>query len=244
MYAGDASVYGFCLSKHAGGLPTLKDMEEVCLKAGEWERDCRHGWVSGRMNALDDFSTEELLGACGENPDCTFELLDFRPASEPLTQLSLCTQYAGRYGRDCAGHAIQRWWLNDPDEEEVLRVTSTPTPYPDKVGYWIGVNVQCYGKGTCAGEPHFMSNCEKAVENFERKPDRCPARTKTPMHPGFRPQDLAPNQPGGQPGGQPGSSNQTRPGTPPTHPGGGQPPGQGGHIPGGQPGQPPAGGGQ
>ena len=190
-------------------------MLTVCTQAGEWELDCRHGWVSGRMNNTDEFTIEELLSACGENPDCTFELLDFRPADEPLTQLSRCTQYAGKYGRDCAGHAIQRWWLTNPDEEEVLRVTSTPTPYPDKVGYWVGVNVQCYSQGTCQGDPHFVLNCEKAVENFSRNPDRCPARTKTPMHPGFRPQDQAPKLPG---------QNQ-----------GVHAPGQGGHQPGGQP---------
>ena len=193
-------------------------MLEVCLKAGEWERDCRHGWVSGRMNAVDQFSMEELLEACGQNPDCTFELLDFRPAEDPLTQLNLCSLYAGQYGRDCAGHAIQRWWLTDPDEEDLLRVTSTPTPYPDKVGYWIGVNVQCFSKGTCAGDPHFAHNCEKAVENFVRNPDLCPARTKTPMHPDSRSQDLAPFRPDAIPTG-PAKSH----GSPPIHPGhGGQ----------------------
>ena len=193
-------------------------MVTVCTQAGEWELDCRHGWVSGRMNNTEEFPIEELLSACGQNPDCTFELLDFRPADEPLTQLSRCTQYAGKYARDCAGHAIQRWWLTNPDEEEVLRVTSTPTPYPDKVGYWVGVNVQCYSQGTCQGDPHFVLNCEKAVENFSRNPDRCPARTKTPMHPGFRPQDQAPKMPG---------QNQ-----------GIHAPGQGGHQPGGRPMQP------
>jgi hypothetical protein len=225
-YAGNDSVYGFCLAKYAGGIPTLEDMLRVCGEAGEWELDCRHGWVSGRMNAVDEFSTEELLGACGQNPDCTFELLDFRPADEPLTQLNLCTQYAGKYARDCAGHAIQRWWLEDPDEEEVNRIAFTPTPYPDKVGYWLGVNVQCYSQGACVGDPHFVLNCEKAVENFSRNPDRCPARTKTPMHPGFRPQDLAPNQPGQNQPGQPGQNQPMRA------------PGQGGHVPGGQPPQP------
>ena len=117
-YAGDPSIYGFCISKHAGGIPSLQEMLEVCGKAGEWELDCRHGWVSGRMNNTDEFSTEDLLGACGNNVDCTFELLDFRPADEPLTQMALCTQYAGKYARDCAGHAMQRWWLTDPSEEE------------------------------------------------------------------------------------------------------------------------------
>jgi len=188
--------------------------------SGEWEAECRHAWVSGRMNSDSGFSTEALLSACGENPDCTFELLDFRPEEDPLDQINLCTRYAGRYARDCTGHALQRWWLTSPDKEEIERVSGTPLQFPDRLGYYLAASVVCTNTlDECIGEPRAMDNCNRSVNHFERNPEQCPETQIRPMHPNITPNQLAPNQQQNTPR-PPGTPRPmgTPPGTPPSTP--------------------------
>ncbi|MEC8381579.1 MAG: hypothetical protein VXZ96_14710 [Myxococcota bacterium] len=192
QYQSSAETNGSCVYKFAGGFPSIDEVNRLCPMAGEWERECRHAWVSGRMNASSGVDTQTLLEVCGENIDCTFELLDFRPSTDVLEQIALCTKYTGDYGRDCTGHAMQRWWHSKPDADDTKRVAQTPTAFPDRVGYYIAVNVACGKTGSCEGDPRMQTVCEKAADNFQRNPDRCPPQEKRPLHPNVRPQDLIP----------------------------------------------------
>ena len=74
QYQSSAETYGYCIYKFAGGFPSIDEVNCLCPMAGEWERECRHAWVSGRMNSNSGVDTETLLEVCGENIDCTFEL--------------------------------------------------------------------------------------------------------------------------------------------------------------------------
>ena len=167
-YRSMADTYGYCLYKFAGGLPDEAAVERVCGMAGDWEDECRHAWVAGRMNPDSPFSTEALLRVCGENPDCAFELLDFRPADLVDDQLARCRDHAGRHASDCTGHAMQRWWLRGVDTDEVARVASMRTDFPRKVGFYLAVSVQCDEVGSCEGDPAVQDACERQVEAFSR----------------------------------------------------------------------------
>ena len=106
----DADLLGYCLYSLAGGFPAKSEMERLCGLAGDWEGDCRHAWVAGRMKDEENYETTELLEICGDNSDCSFEVLDFRPHPDLKEQLERCRRYAGTHHADCAGHAAQRWW--------------------------------------------------------------------------------------------------------------------------------------
>lgn len=240
------NAYGYCVYRYVGGLRTVAEMESACALAGDWSSACHHAWVSGRMQPNTGFSTEELLAACGGNPDCAFELIDFRPEADPVEQMKLCAAHAGPYARDCAGHAMQRWWLTDPSAEEWAYLAQYTTPFADRVGYWLGVEVGCFSKGTCAGVGFVQQQCEQSLAQFQAKPATCPKREKAPLNMPLNSsatQELwLPGQGGGQGQGQGGGTpppNQSQ-GTP------GQPQGMPGQ-PQGMPGQPqgmPGGGGR
>jgi len=218
-YASDSTVFEYCLYSIARSYTDAEEADLQCSLAGEWEADCRHNWVSGRMKSESGFSTEELVEACAGNDDCTFELLDFRPDPNLETQLKLCFKYAGRYRGDCGGHASQRWWLTEPDLAEWQRVASLETPFPEKVGYWLGVSVACEGIGDCSlAQSAAQSPCQRQVDTVGRRSDRCPSREKKRM-PGS--QREAPSEASAAPGAQ-SPDGSPRP-DPTTH----------GHVPGG-----------
>ncbi len=157
-------------------------MKRQCSQAGDWEGECRHAWVAGRMKE-EGASLEYLLDICGDNADCSFEVLDFRPDPDLVVQLSLCRKYTGPHHADCAGHAAQRWWRTSPDEEELLRVGALATDYPDKVGWWVGVSVICENRGNCeSGHPQSRKFCESAVKTMTKDPLQCPSKTPKDMH--------------------------------------------------------------
>lgn len=216
-YIGDENTYGYCIYRFAGGMQTREEMEDACGRAGSWESDCRHGWVAGRMQRDSGFETQDLLEACGDTPDCTFELIDFRPDPDPIVQIGLCAQYTGPYGRDCAGHAMQRFWLTDPSEEDWARVATARVPFQDRVGYWLGVEVQCFQKGTCMGDGPVLHNCQQTVSDFQQRPSRCPPRQQNQQHQTIT-QPNTPRQPGHPPGQQPNQQPNQRPNQQPGQP--------------------------
>lgn len=177
----DGDLYGYCIYKYAGGIPTVAAVDIYCPKAGRWDTDCRHSWVAGRMAESSGVDMELLLKVCGDNPDCTFELLDFRPADDVVVQMRRCLEYTGKHADDCSSHALQRWYHTQPDAEEVARVVAFPTPYHDKMGYWVGAAVQCQGQGACPDNQQAGTFCRNAVENFAQAPTSCPASTKQPL---------------------------------------------------------------
>lgn len=169
------NAWGYCVYKHAGGFPTAADVEALCPTSGDWEDACRHAWVAGRMAPGSGFETSQLLEVCGDNADCSFELLDFRPEAEVTDQIAQCTDHAGRHADECVGHAMQRWWIAGPDAAEVVRVSSLNAGYPRKIGYQIAVSTFCSGVGTCAGYGENQSICETQVDIFRRRPETCPS---------------------------------------------------------------------
>lgn len=225
--------FGYCLYKVAGGLPDIASVNRVCALADDWADECRHAWVAGKMNADSAYSMEALLELCGDNADCAFELLDFRPAELVDDQLERCRLYAGKHAADCTGHAMQRWKLAGVDAEEVARVVALPTAFPRKVGFWAAVSVQCDGVGTCEGNGAVQAACEGQVEAFTRKPQTCPGNVKAPLQPGKTP---AAAVAGRSPGGGSGGGAVTGPSTP------GDPPVAGGPTPPPGAGQPGTGG--
>jgi hypothetical protein len=221
----NTEVYGYCVTKSAGGFRTVEDVERLCATAGDWEEECRHAWVAGRMHADSGVSTDVLLEVCGANDDCRFELLDFRPEDDVLIQMDLCRKHAGKHAPDCVGHAMQRWWQAGVDQAEIDRVAAAPTPYPNKVGFWIGVSVGCYGIGACPDDGQTGDFCRSTVENLSRNKNRCPTRSKKPL---AHNRDRGPSGAGNPPSGS------ARPGTP----GGRTPPKPRGKAPGRPPGKP------
>jgi len=192
-------IYGYCVYRFAVGFPTIEEMERMCAEAGPWEERCRHAWVAGDRMALgSEFSKEDLLGACGTNIDCTFELLDARPEADALIQLELCRRHTGQHSPDCAGHAMQRWFEGGPDAAEIARVLEAPTAFPHKVGYYAGAAVACFGVGECAGPEAVQKRCAVGVEKFQREPQQCRHVGKLPMHQSMNP---APPRRNSAPGG-------------------------------------------
>lgn len=190
IYQDDADVYGYCLYKFAGGFPNIEEVDRLCPMAGKWEKECRHAWVSGRMQPNSGLDTETLLGICDGNPDCTFELIDFRPDPDVIKQMTYCIDYVGPYTRDCLGHAMQRWWYTAPDAEEVARVATFSTPYPDRLAFYIAASVACSNIGTCDGDERMKRICETNAANYRKSPTRCPAQEEKPMHGSMKPEDF------------------------------------------------------
>lgn len=184
--------YGYCLYKYSGGFRTAEEIEHFCPQAGNWEMECRHAWVSGRMQADSGYKTEDLIKVCGGNPDCTFELIDFRPESDILAQIKLCTNHVRKHIQDCVGHAMQRWWYAKPSEEEVARILEKPSAVPDRVAFYAAASVACAGIGTCSGDPYLERICEKNSRHFKKYPQTCPPQEEPKMEHQFSPTELAP----------------------------------------------------
>ena len=184
--------YGYCVYKHSGGFRNVKEIDLFCTSAGTWEQECRHAWVSGRMQPSSGFTIEELLQACGDNPDCTFELIDFRPDPDILVQIDRCTKYVKKHIRDCVGHSMQRWYMSDLTADDITHIMSQASSVPDKVAYYVAASVQCDGIGSCSGEPYVERLCRKNVKQFKTKPNQCPAKTEKKMH-NFDPKELTPS---------------------------------------------------
>lgn len=189
-YKDQKDIYGYCIYKFAGGFPNVQEVERLCPMAGSWEKECRHAWVSGRMNENSGIEMDFLLNVCGKNPDCTFELIDFRPNPDVVIQMNYCIQYVGPYVRDCVGHAMQRWWYSAPDAEEVARVASISSPFPDRIAFYVAASVACSNIGTCDGDNKMKSICLENVKNYKQYPNRCPAQEEKPMKGSLKPEEL------------------------------------------------------
>jgi hypothetical protein len=156
----------------SGAFYTVEEVDSYCPKAGTWEGECRHAWVAGKTHDR-RFSTADLMRACGANLDCAFETLDMRPDSDVLEQVSLCTAWTGRYGDDCAAHALQRWWRRNPSAADVARVAQARTAHPAPVGQYVALRIACGGVGSCAGDPAVQPICEASLTDLQAHPEKC-----------------------------------------------------------------------
>ena len=169
-HAKDADIYGYCVYKNAKTLPDVLSVNKYCSQTGKWKEDCRQTWVIENRNA---YSLEELMDICAQNADCAFHLLDSKPHPDLLKQTKLCIRYADRYRHDCVMHAIQRWYFEWLDADEMARVANERSPFPEQIGTFIGARVACDGVGSCTGTPENKSLCEKYVVEYKDK-TKCP----------------------------------------------------------------------
>lgn len=169
-YVNDAELYGYCIYKNVDALSGIASVNEHCANARTWQADCRQSWV---MSNKDNYPIDKLMGVCKQNADCAFHLLDNKPHPDLLQQVDLCIQYADRYRHDCVMHAIQLWYFESPDAEEVARVAKERSPFPEQVGTFIGARVACDGVGVCDGTPENKGMCEKYVVEYQDK-SKCP----------------------------------------------------------------------
>ena len=112
-YLNDSESFAYCMMEQVVFFTSLEDAASHCELAGEGASQCRHRWVSVQRANPDGYSREELMAFCGDNADCAFELLEFRPHENmEETNLSGLPQHV----ENC-WHAIQAWWLAGVSEE-------------------------------------------------------------------------------------------------------------------------------
>jgi len=187
--------YGYCIYDMSGAFQSIEEVNSFCPQANNWEMECRHSWVSGKIHDTENYSTEFLLKACGENPDCTFELIDSesRQADDILVQLETCKKHVRKHLRDCVGHAMQRWYKARPNEAEVTKVMSKVAPVPDRVAEYVAASVSCFKVGSCEGEKYLSRLCKQKVAFFDKDPKKCPDTRDNKIKGQFSPSDLAPD---------------------------------------------------
>ena len=182
VYADVPNAWGYCVYSRIRSVRSMDSAVALCQQAGAWEQECRHSWVSAYLPQGSGVATDDLLAACGSGDDCALEVLDVRADPDLATQFQRCLEHAGRFGDDCAGHALERWWVQGPDAGELARVAALQTPYPERVAFFISASVVCFGVGSCEGEPRMQAFCEKSSDTFRRDRMRCPGRARpTPL---------------------------------------------------------------
>lgn len=182
-YAAVPNAYGYCLTSRVRSAPSAADAMRVCGAAGTYAEECARAWVSPRLSPSSGLDTQELLRVCGTSADCALEVLDSRASGSLPEELEACRVHAGALGSDCAGHAVERWWVADPTPEEVRRITAMDLPFPERLGFFVAASVVCYGKGTCEGSPAFLARCQEAAATFQQDRMKCPGRRR-PVPPG------------------------------------------------------------
>ncbi len=178
----NTNVRGYCLMKVASSGHGPETAETVCGEAGPWEADCRQAWATSRArDGMTDqhgkwmpshWSTQDLLAGCDDNEDCRFAILDARPAKNPVEQMRLCDEFAGKYGLDCAMHALDRWTRSSPDVESIQPVALQPL-FPEETGRYIAIFVACRETGSCEGNDAMTASCKESVASIRANPDFC-----------------------------------------------------------------------
>ena len=182
-YGSDSEVFGYCMVNQVALETSPEDAAAHCSMTGSWETRCRHRWVSVQRGDATTHSTSVLLDFCGEDSECAFELLEFRSVPDLDSQIGLCVTHTGTHVEDCIGHAVQRWWQEDPTEDELMAGARLEMPFPDKMGYFLAASIVCDGVGACEGaQEDVRSRCLHHVDTFRRNPDSCPSKEKAPMH--------------------------------------------------------------
>ncbi|MBL8614399.1 MAG: hypothetical protein JNM72_02205 [Deltaproteobacteria bacterium] len=197
-YAG-TSTYGWCLTAAAGSLRDPAALDAHCGAAAPYERECRQRFVGA---ALQDpkWGRGELLGWCGDGPDCRLEVLEARPDPEVRAQLGLCAAHAGPLAADCATHALQRWATGAPTAGALAALAADPIADPALVGSWLGAVVACRGVGACPGAGPTAAACAEGLALLRAEPTRCPAAAGAQPARGLAappPGPVAPPGPGG-----------------------------------------------
>ncbi len=174
-YRDQGQAWGYCLTRAVLEAPGISLAESTCAQAGAWQGECRLRWAAARAPVGSGVETEALLAFCGEYQDCAFAVLDARPSPEVSEQLTRCERHAPRYARDCAEHALQRWYAQEPSAQEVRRLAARNTAYWEQVGVFVSASVACRGVGSCDGTPAVQEFCLRSVAFLRAEPQSCPA---------------------------------------------------------------------
>jgi hypothetical protein len=109
-YENDPDVYGYCITLNIRSIWAPNAALSACSEAGSWKSVCQEEWMEVMANHS-KADLNSLLTLCPSD-DCRL-VLEARSQKDVLDQLALCPK-AGKFERDCEGHALQRWALNKP----------------------------------------------------------------------------------------------------------------------------------
>ncbi len=173
-FAGQASLETYCAYLAALEIGDPVEALAACSRSGEWELSCRGEWVALWSRHDRGIDTGSLLEVCGDNHDCAFDLIESRPSGDTVLDIGRCEKNAGPYAQDCVKHMLNLWLAAEPEGAEIARLAAIQTPHAREVGQAVAYCLSCRGVGACEGSPEVTAQCERAVEDFKRQPERCP----------------------------------------------------------------------
>ncbi|MDP6934564.1 MAG: hypothetical protein QGG40_16695, partial [Myxococcota bacterium] len=79
---------------------------------------------------------------------------------------------AGRFGENCALHALQRWLRAGTHEAEVERLGQVQV-FPEPLGQFLGTASACLGLGSCDPTATWSTSCLVALDEISGNPEIC-----------------------------------------------------------------------
>ena len=171
-YRDAPDAFGYCITSGSQQLATAAEVDRLCRYAGELESDCRRAWVVERGPEA-GWTLAQVLAACGKSADCALEALDMHGSADVVEQIGNCRRYGGSLARDCAVHALARWWGAGTDAQELGRLASQDTGYPMLVAAYAAAGAVCGGLGYCLGTGEVKERCEELTPRFQGNMDLC-----------------------------------------------------------------------
>ncbi len=129
--------HALCTRRIARALATPAEARARCARlVPEDDQACRTDWVMAHMTG--PTPTRALLEACGDADDCGFYVVDHRPEPDVFLQAARCAAHAGRYQRDCLGHAWERWARAHPDPDALRNAAARSADGGRSAGLALG----------------------------------------------------------------------------------------------------------
>jgi hypothetical protein len=176
-YKDSPQTFGYCLYQQVHLMETADEAIRLCERAADWSSACRVAWVADRMVREPQTDMGLMLAVCGQDPDCRLDVLDASASADVVEQLDRCAEDALANGADCAGHALERWWLAYPDREEVGRLAAQSEVFPEVVGRFLAAAAVCSDTRPCPKAGPNRNNCEAWSQYLSQHPESCPSRS-------------------------------------------------------------------
>ena len=171
-----AAPYGLCVRRHARGQSDPRRAATLCATLVPDESDaCRMDWVLGALGGT--ATTQTLLEVCATAEDCAFYIVDNRPERDVFVQAAQCAAHAGRYQRDCLGHAWERWAEGRPTADELERVASRTADGGVDAGRHLGIALAAHG-AACPDAPEGVARGCRTTRTPEGPRGRHPEETR------------------------------------------------------------------